>query len=89
MGQRHPLTIGITIANEDLRDEVRGALRDQGVRILLEQDTPIESLQLKRLSPDLLLIEDTPAFQPFTSRLPPDLVLARTGNYYEIRAQSP
>jgi pilus assembly protein CpaE len=60
MGQRHPLTIGITIANEDLRDEVRGALRDQGVRILLEQDTPIESLQLKRLSPDLLLIDAVP-----------------------------
>jgi hypothetical protein len=46
-------------------------------------------LPLDEFRPDVLLVENTPAFQPFTSRLPPDLVLARTGNYYEIRAQSP
>jgi pilus assembly protein CpaE len=60
MGQRHPLTIGITVSNEDLRDEVRAALRDLGVRILLEQESPIETLQLKRLNLDLLLIDATP-----------------------------
>jgi len=60
MGQRHPLTIGITISNEDLRDEVRVALRDLGVRILMEQETPIETLQLKRLNLDLLLMDATP-----------------------------
>jgi len=60
MGQRHPLTIGITVSNEDLRDEVRAALRDMGVRILLEQESPIETLQLKRLNLDLLLIDATP-----------------------------
>jgi hypothetical protein len=46
-------------------------------------------LPLDQFRPDVLLVENTPAFQPFTSRLPPDLVLARTGDYYEIRAQSP
>jgi hypothetical protein len=46
-------------------------------------------LPLDEFRPDVLLVENTPAFQPFTSRLPPDLVLARTGDYYEIRAQSP
>jgi DNA-binding NarL/FixJ family response regulator len=60
MGQRHPLTIGITVSNEDLRDEVRAALRDMGVRILLEQESPIETLQLKRLNLDLLLIDANP-----------------------------
>jgi pilus assembly protein CpaE len=56
----HPLTIGITVANEDLRDEVRSALRDLGVRILVDQGAPIETLHLKRLNLDLLLIDGNP-----------------------------
>ncbi|MGA2326286.1 MAG: hypothetical protein ABSH05_08350 [Bryobacteraceae bacterium] len=39
---------------------MRAALRDMGVRILLEQESPIETLQLKRLNLDLLLIDATP-----------------------------
>jgi hypothetical protein len=46
-------------------------------------------LPLDEFRPDLLLIENTPAFRPFTSRLPAELVLANTGQYYEVRTQSP
>lgn len=60
MGPRHPLTVGLTITDEDLREQVRHPLRSLGVRILLDQPQSVESLQLKRLNLDLLLIDATP-----------------------------
>ncbi len=56
----HPLTLGLVIANEDLRNEVRGYLRNAGVRVVLDQEFPVETLQLKRLSMDLVLIDINP-----------------------------
>jgi pilus assembly protein CpaE len=60
MGLRHPLTVGIAIASDSLRDDVHIPLRNLGARILLEQATPVETLQLKRLNLDLLLIDAIP-----------------------------
>ncbi len=56
----HPLTVGLVIANEDLRNDVRGCLRNAAARVVLDQEFPVETLQLKRLNLDLLLIDITP-----------------------------
>ncbi len=56
----HPLTVGLVIANEDLRNDVRGCLRTAGVRVVLDQEFPVETLQLKRLSLDLVLLDINP-----------------------------
>ncbi len=60
MLRRHPVTIGLAIAEGDLRDEVRAALQIPEVRIVLEQGAPIETLQLMRLNFDLVLIDAVP-----------------------------
>lgn len=60
MFRRHPVTIGLAIADGDLRDEVRAALQNPEVRIVLEQAMPIDTLQLKRLNFDLVLIDAVP-----------------------------
>ena len=57
MGEKRPLTVGLAIADEDLREQARYPLRNLGVRILLDQAEPVESLHLKRLNLDLLLID--------------------------------
>lgn len=56
----HPLTLGLVVPNEDLRNDVRGCLRNAGVRVVLDQEFPVETLQLKRLSMDLVLIDINP-----------------------------
>ncbi len=60
MLRKHPITVGLAIADGDLRDEVRAALPSPEVRIVLEQSTPIDTLQLKRLNFDLMLIDAVP-----------------------------
>lgn len=53
----HPLTVGLVIANEGIRNEIRGYLRAAGARVLLDQEFSIETLQLKRLNLDLVLMD--------------------------------
>jgi pilus assembly protein CpaE len=60
MLRKHPVTVGLAIADGDLRDEVRAALQNPEVRIVLEQTMPIDTLQLKRLNFDLVLIDAVP-----------------------------
>jgi pilus assembly protein CpaE len=55
-----PLTIGLTISDDELRQEAHACARLQGVRVVLEQAHPVETLQLKRLNPDFLLIDAAP-----------------------------
>ncbi|HOK45486.1 MAG TPA: hypothetical protein PLK67_06125, partial [Bryobacteraceae bacterium] len=69
MSRRHPVTVGLAIAEGDLRDEVRAALQLPDVRIVLEQNTPIDSVALKRLSLDLVLIDAIPAGTSLESEL--------------------
>ncbi|MGE5568194.1 MAG: AAA family ATPase [Rhodospirillales bacterium] len=61
MSHRHPVTVGLAIADGDLRAEVRAALQLPDVRIVLEQNAPIDTVTLKRLNLDLVLIDAVPA----------------------------
>lgn len=56
-----PLTVGLAIADEELRRETHACVRLLGIRVVLEQTHPVETLQLKRLKPDILLIDAAPA----------------------------
>ncbi|MGC9972775.1 MAG: AAA family ATPase [Bryobacteraceae bacterium] len=56
-----PLTIGLAIADEELRRETHACVRLLGIRVVLEQAHPVETLQLKRSNPDILLIDAAPA----------------------------
>lgn len=60
MSRRHPVTVGLAIADADLRGEVRAALQLPDVRIVLEQNAPIDTMALKRLNLDLVLIDAVP-----------------------------
>ncbi|MGC9972776.1 MAG: AAA family ATPase [Bryobacteraceae bacterium] len=55
------LTIGLAISDDELRQEARACARLLGVRVVLEQGHPVETLQLKRSNPDFLLIDAAPA----------------------------
>ena len=50
------LTIGLAISDDELRQEAHACVRLLGVRVVLDQAQPVETLQLKRLNPDFLLI---------------------------------
>lgn len=60
----HPLTVGLAIADKELREEIRACLRSLPARVVLEQSEQVETLQLKRLGPDLLLVEAFPPAEP-------------------------
>jgi pilus assembly protein CpaE len=56
----HLFKVGLAIANENLRDCVRGYLHTAGVRVVLDQEPPIETGQLKRFGLDLVLVDVNP-----------------------------
>lgn len=64
-----PLTIGLAISDDELRQEARACARLQGARVVLDQARPVETLQLKRLNPDFLLIDATPAGEPLKEQV--------------------
>jgi pilus assembly protein CpaE len=51
----------LAISDDELRQEVHACAQLQGIRVVLEQAHPVETLQLKRLNPDFLLIDAAPA----------------------------
>ncbi len=55
-----PLTTGLIVSEATLREVVRGCLRSFPVRLVLEQPTNFDSLQVKRLNLDLLIVESAP-----------------------------
>jgi pilus assembly protein CpaE len=63
------LTIGLAISDEDLRQEVRACVRTLGVRVLMEQARPAETLQLRHWGLDLLLIDATSLEEPIEDQV--------------------
>jgi len=66
------ITAGICIAGKELRDDLRACLRDLPVRIVIEDPTNTQSLQLKRLGPDVMFVEPTPpgeSIEQFVTRV--------------------
>ena len=55
-----PLSVGLAIADEELRRETHACVRNLGIRIVLEQAHPVETMQVKRLNPDILLLDGAP-----------------------------
>lgn len=55
-----PLTTALVISDSDLRGEIRAALNEAPLRIVLDQPSTIETVQLKRLQLDLIIVAGVP-----------------------------
>lgn len=67
-----PITAGICIAEQELREDLRACLRDLPVRTVIEDPTNTQSLQLKRLAPDVMFVEPCPpgeSIEQFVTRV--------------------
>jgi pilus assembly protein CpaE len=60
----HPLTVGISIHDDELRREVCACVKTMGVRVLFEEAQPLETLLFKRSKPDLMLVSAVPQAEP-------------------------
>ena len=60
----HPLTVGIAITDNHLRQEAVACVRTLGVRVLFAQAEPFETLLFKRCTPDLMLVSAIPREEP-------------------------
>lgn len=64
-----PLATALIVSSPELNQEVRQALRNVPVRIIIDQPTTIETFQLKRIHVDLVIVAGTPVDETM-----PDLV---------------
>ena len=63
------LTIGLAIADEELREEAHACVRLSGVRVALDQAHPVETLQLRRLNLDFLLMDENPGAESLEDQI--------------------
>lgn len=60
----HPLTVGISIHDDDLRQEVCACIKTMGVRVLFEQAQALDTLLFKRSKPDFMVVSAVPEAEP-------------------------